>query len=287
MLDQVEIPLEVKQQVSRWHGTACEEVPRHPIRLGLCHEVICEARVHKDVHKETTAGLHHIRDTFEQSIVILHVFHHLDRDHAIEPCGLRARLFQHWKRHLSKGRFRNIASDDVEVGEAPLLCTLHDPAPLSVRIGDADHKRVGVALCHEERARAPTATEVQDGHTILHTGSLRNLLQRPLLRLRQQVLSLPLESCGSSIREDATRILLPRPKPQVVQLGWHLVVLLVSLSSTDRDGHLFQLVNESHLGGLVHLNAAIRLLTDLLGQLHPDAEACGPIREEPTIQHSL
>mmetsp|Transcript_126314 Transcript_126314/g.404373 ORF Transcript_126314/g.404373 Transcript_126314/m.404373 type:complete len:513 (+) Transcript_126314:512-2050(+) len=284
---QLEVPLEVEKQVRGWHRAACEEIPRHPIRLRLRNEMVRELSVHEDVDEEAALRRQTIRHSFQQDVIILHVLHHLDGDAAIEASSLRPHLLQHWQSCFCQGRLRGIASDDAEVREAPLLGPFHDPSTLAVGIRNSNHKALREPLGHEKRARAPPATQVQNCHSILDTSAFNHLRQRRLLSFWKQLCSPTLEVVGGLLWVDAGRVLLLWTEPQVVELRRHLIVLLVCLSGENGDRHLLQVLDEGKFRGLLQFNATLALLTDFLGELQSDAEAGGPIRHQAAVQQPL
>jgi len=74
-----QVVLEVEEKVSGGHGTACEEMLRHPSRF----EIVGRGAVREDVDKEFAAWFEGCVDFAQEQLVVLHVLEEFDGNYAV------------------------------------------------------------------------------------------------------------------------------------------------------------------------------------------------------------
>jgi len=84
--------------------------------------------------------------------VIPHVLEHF---HRYDPVELSMNF-----------EFIHVGGEHGQIMKPPFLSTIEDEFPLCARIRDSSDLTIGIALCHPQRQRAPTATEFQNLHAV-------------------------------------------------------------------------------------------------------------------------
>lgn len=84
VIDQRQVALVVQQQVVAGHGAAREESTSHPIVGIIGIKLPDELPVAEEVNKKHPRWSEQVGDTCQQTLIILHVFKHFDRNHPVE-----------------------------------------------------------------------------------------------------------------------------------------------------------------------------------------------------------
>mmetsp|Transcript_617 Transcript_617/g.1709 ORF Transcript_617/g.1709 Transcript_617/m.1709 type:complete len:225 (+) Transcript_617:563-1237(+) len=192
----------------------------------------------------------------KELLVVLHVLEHLQRDDAVEldrrSRGARLEAAKRLCRALRKGHLAHIARYDIDVRQSLALRILKNMHPLRGRVGDTHDVCPREARRVVQRARAPAAAQVEDGHAVLHISARHHFVKRVNLRLRQE----PRRVAGVGVLgELAARVLATRTEADIVEGSCYLVVLLVGRLRVHGDGHALELVHERLGACLAALNA--------------------------------
>lgn len=205
--------LKVLEEVEAGHGSAAEEVLRHPAVVLL--EMVRRGSMAEDVDEQTRFGpiFEPRSHLLEEQRVVFHVFEHFDAEDAVE------------------GGFGEVVRFDVarvyfEVLESAFGRDRVDVDLLRSRVGQSADARFGIPFGQKERQRTPTASQIQDILTILQPRLFAVRVEHGLLGLIERLPARLVE---------AARVLDTFAQAAEHETGVDLVVLLVGLVLFDGD----------------------------------------------------